>query len=328
MQEREMRGVELQLNDYDAHYRRQLTEQHELVRQQRQIAQQLQHLIPLQLPQHPTAQHPDQRSELDHGLETDTYEFGGEWSEGTGDESSDSALAACVLEVGDEIGGHVHTRAFSDALLVNVEVGAAWIHGTLSDEQVQATWRVYELLLKKVQQLSIASEDGEEQAPSLAQLVDRLVAQDAELSTAVANHTNGRLDFCVHLIEIWTGATADALQLDDFVEIDLIGDDPGPHCIVPDGMERFVDRLAEPIAECIQMNTLVKSIAHQGAAADSREGVVIECDDGRMIKADFVIVTSALGLLKAGELSFTPALPQEKQQAIQRSQMGQHTKEV
>ncbi|GAB9463092.1 Glucan 1,3-beta-glucosidase [Globisporangium polare] len=103
-------------------------------------------------------------------------------------------------------------------------------------------------------------------------------------------------------------------------------DDPGPHCIVPDGMERFVDRLAEPIAECIQMNTLVKSIAHQGAAADSREGVVIECDDGRMIKADFVIVTSALGLLKAGELSFTPALPQETQQAIQRSQMGQYLK--
>lgn len=102
-------------------------------------------------------------------------------------------------------------------------------------------------------------------------------------------------------------------------------DDPGPHCIVPDGMERFVDHLAEPITECIQTNTLVKSITHHGAA-DSEGGVVIECNDGRVINADFVIVTSALGLLKAGELSFSPALPQEKQQAIQRSQMGQYMK--
>lgn len=91
-------------------------------------------------------------------------------------------------------------------------------------------------------------------------------------------------------------------------------------------MERFVDRLAEPIAECIQTNTLVKSITHQGGAIDSQDGVVIECSDGRIIQADFVIVTSALGLLKAGELSFSPALPQEKQQAIQRSQMGQYMK--
>lgn len=179
----------------------------------------------------------------------------------------------CVLEAQSRIGGRVHTRAFSDALPVNVEVGAAWIHGTignpfaelarqfglplkeisarnpwlhpascrnfllfdgacqLSEDQVQTTWRMYELLLDKLQQLAIvASEndeesDGNQQAPSLAQLVDTLVMQDAELRAAVASSANGRarLDFCVHLIEIWMGATADALQLDDFVEIDLIG---------------------------------------------------------------------------------------------------------
>lgn len=187
----------------------------------------------------------------------------------------------CVLEAQSRIGGRVHSRAFSDALPVNVEVGAAWIHGTvgnpfaelackfglglkeiskrnpwlhpescanfllfdcaaqLSEDQVQATWRMYELLLAKLQQLAIASEEeeysgDEEQAPSLAQLVDRLVTQDVELRAAVASNANGRarLDFCVHLIEIWMGATANALQLDDFVEIDLIGYVDGGSCAI------------------------------------------------------------------------------------------------
>jgi monoamine oxidase len=36
----------------------------------------------------------------------------------------------CVLEAQPRVGGRIHTRPFSDELPVQVEAGAAWIHGT------------------------------------------------------------------------------------------------------------------------------------------------------------------------------------------------------
>lgn len=87
-------------------------------------------------------------------------------------------------------------------------------------------------------------------------------------------------------------------------------------------MERLIDSLAEPIRESIQTNWSVKSIAY----GDDTAGVRIESADGRVVNANHVIVTAALGLLKSGELAFSPALPQEKQVAIERSSMGQYMK--
>lgn len=180
-----------------------------------------------------------------------------------------------VLEAQPRVGGRVHTRPFSAALPVNVEVGAAWVHGThgsviaqlaetlgvplkevsarnpwlhpeacpgfllfdgarqLEDEQVQRTWRMYALLLERLQKLATAAHDEEEkseESKSLAQLVEMLVGEHGEddgdeLREMVHSSADGRarVNLCVRLIEIWMGATADALQLDDFVETDLIG---------------------------------------------------------------------------------------------------------
>lgn len=177
----------------------------------------------------------------------------------------------CVLEAQTRVGGRVQTCAFSDSLAVNVEVGAAWIHGTrgnafaelarehkialkeisarnpwlhpescdrfvlldgnsqLHDAGVQATWRMYALLLQELQRLATTTDEnvrGPAREQSLAQLVDMLVEQEGSpLRAVVERLASGRagVDFCVRLIEIWMGATADALQLDDFVETDLIG---------------------------------------------------------------------------------------------------------
>jgi prepilin-type processing-associated H-X9-DG protein len=41
-----------------------------------------------------------------------------------------AANEVCVLEAQPRIGGRIQTQPFSDSLPVNVEVGAAWIHGT------------------------------------------------------------------------------------------------------------------------------------------------------------------------------------------------------
>lgn len=92
-------------------------------------------------------------------------------------------------------------------------------------------------------------------------------------------------------------------------------------------MERFVDALAEPVRAAIQTNACVTSITYSDENdARATAGVTLECSDGRTIHADYVIVTAALGLLKARKLAFSPALPPSKQVAIDRSSMGQYMK--
>lgn len=87
-------------------------------------------------------------------------------------------------------------------------------------------------------------------------------------------------------------------------------------------MERLIDGLAEPLQDAIQTDWRVQSVAY----GDDVDGVRLESDDGRVVHADAVIITAALGLLKTGELAFSPALPVAKQATIARSAMGQYMK--
>ncbi|KAH7484454.1 hypothetical protein KRP22_005622 [Phytophthora ramorum] len=270
----------------------------------------------------------------------------------------------CVLEAQSRIGGRVQTQPFSDSLPVSVEVGAAWIHGTdgnpfsdmarkfgiafkevsprnpwlhpgacknflifngceqLPQEQVDETWKWQDLLMEKLQALANSPNAADHQEKALSTIVDHLVTSDGELREAMkAPNARARLDVCLKLIEVWMGVNDDEVQLDDFAQTELIGDDPGAHCIVPAGMERFIDHLAEPAKDSIYTDVCVTSINYEGA-----EGVIIECNDGRHIIAEHVIVTSSLGFLKSGKLHFQPELPAAKLGAINRSKMGQYMK--
>ncbi|KAE9015841.1 hypothetical protein PF005_g1480 [Phytophthora fragariae] len=275
-----------------------------------------------------------------------------------------AASGVCVLEAQSRIGGRVQTQPFSDTLPVNVEVGAAWIHGTdgnpfsdlarkfgiafkevaprnpwlhpgscknflffngreqLPQDQVDETWQWQDLLMHKLQALATSPNAADHQEKALSAIVDHLVDSDGEFREAMKQpNARARLDVCLKLIEVWMGVNDDEVQLDDFAEIELIGDNAGAHCIVPAGMERFIDNLAEPVKGSIHTDVCVTSINYEGA-----DGVVIECSDGRCVKADHVIVTSSLGFLKTGRLHFQPELPASKLGAIQRSKMGQYMK--
>ncbi|ETN21232.1 hypothetical protein PPTG_01485 [Phytophthora nicotianae INRA-310] len=275
-----------------------------------------------------------------------------------------AASDVCVLEAQSRIGGRIRTQPFSDSLPVNVEVGAAWIHGTegnpftdmakkfgivfkevaprnpwlhpgacknflffdgdkqLPQEQVDETWQWQDLLMHKLQDLATSPNAVDHQDKALSAIVDHLVASDEELGEAMkAPNARARLDMCLKLIEVWMGVNDDEVQLDDFTDIELIGDDAGAHCIVPAGMEHFIDHLAEPVKESIHTNVVVTSINYE-----DKDGVVIECSDGRRVSADHVVVTSSLGFLKSGKLHFQPELPAAKLGAIERSKMGQYMK--
>ncbi|KAE9138285.1 hypothetical protein PF005_g1479 [Phytophthora fragariae] len=270
----------------------------------------------------------------------------------------------CVLEAQTRIGGRVQTKSFSDSLPVNVEVGAAWIHGTegnpfaalakqfgisfkeisprnpwlhpgscsnfllfdgsrqLSNQQTAETWAWQDLLMRKLQQLARSDHGHEHRDKTLSAVVEHLLDSDRELLEVMGGvKARAKIELFLRLMEAWFGLTVEDLNLDVFVETDLMGDDPGAHCIVPAGMERFIDHLAEPLQDVIHTNVSVASINYDGA-----DGVIIECNDGRRVTADRVIVATSLGLLQSGKLHFQPELPAVKTGALKRSKMGQYMK--
>lgn len=68
------------------------------------------------------------------------------------------------------------------------------------------------------------------------------------------------------------------------------------------------------------LNTVVTNISY------SEDGILITNADGGCIAAEYAITTFSLGVLKSGDITFTPALPNLKDTAIQTMRMGIYTK--
>ncbi|XP_057527251.1 lysine-specific histone demethylase 1 homolog 1 [Amaranthus tricolor] len=94
-------------------------------------------------------------------------------------------------------------------------------------------------------------------------------------------------------------------------------DDPyemgGDHCFIPGGNERFIRALAEDLP--IFYNRVVESIRY------GDDGVLVYAG-GQEFRADMVLCTVPLGVLKRGDIEFVPPLPKKKRDAIDRLGFG------
>lgn len=94
-------------------------------------------------------------------------------------------------------------------------------------------------------------------------------------------------------------------------------DDPyemgGDHCFIPGGNERFIRALAEDLP--IFYDRMVESIRY------GCDGVLVYAD-GQEFRADMVLCTAPLGVLKTEAIKFVPPLPQRKMDAINRLGFG------
>jgi monoamine oxidase len=94
----------------------------------------------------------------------------------------------------------------------------------------------------------------------------------------------------------------------------------GPHCMVVGGYTQPFTKLSQLLD--VKLNTAVKKIR------DDNTGVTVITADGQALRADAVVVTVPLGVLKAGAIEFTPALPAWKQEAIEKLGFGDLNKLV
>lgn len=94
----------------------------------------------------------------------------------------------------------------------------------------------------------------------------------------------------------------------------------GKHTMVIGGFQNVPLGLAiAPSRLDIRKDTAVKRISYD---PEGMLGARVECEDGSVIEADYVVSTIPLGVLKYGSVEFQPPLPKEKAEAIGRLGFG------
>lgn len=247
-------------------------------------------------------------------------------------ELQQNGFQVTVLEGRDRIGG----RIYSDRTLgFPVDLGASWIHGItdnpignlarewniaikptdfdnillygsngqlISDEDIDSSYEIYEKIIERAEALAENAEKDLSLAAAIQQSLksQTLKPQESQLLQWWLNSE----------LIIDRGADLENLSAWWFDEGESFdGDD----YIFPQGYDQIINGLAKNLA--IQRQQKVMEII------TSNSGVSVTTDRGNFT-ADAAIVTLPLGVLKSGNIKFSPPLPANKQAAINRLSMG------
>lgn len=244
---------------------------------------------------------------------------------------SDAGDGVTLLEARARIGGRIHTsRLWAD---VPADLGASWIHGiagnpvtTLARKagvpfvttDFERTRRygdpalplsdAGEATARAVVDQAITVAEGLETDIPLSEAVRRVLAQRPALGPAE------RAQLAFHLAADYEqdyGGSIAALSARSIAADASFG---GPDAIFPQGYDALCSWLARGLD--IRRNAPVRALDRSG------KGVRVTLADGSIVVADKVILTVPLGVLKAGGIAFTPALPPDHDAAIAKLGMG------
>ena len=230
-----------------------------------------------------------------------------------------------VLEAQEKAGGRVRTNR---SLGISFDEGASWIHGAgrknpITDLAEAAGATTFETNDEVV---SVYDTDGtqydsdytDDQEKEFNRIFNNLSGSTGESfgDKFYADNSQYAGDrFWTYMLSAYTefdtGADIYQLSSQDFDNDESFR---GSEALITNGYDVIVDYLAEGID--IRLNTRIDSIDY------SSNEVLITSDIGEMFTADHVIVAVPLGVLKAESITFTPALPSAKLDAISALQMG------
>jgi monoamine oxidase len=244
----------------------------------------------------------------------------------------ENGVNALVLEGRNRIGGRIWT---DNALGAKLDLGAAWIHGInqnpiklLADKNNIVTLKTdFEALsLYDSNGQALASAQSEEIMTTYRKVRNfmRQEKQDADETRSLESaYQKALAEFApsgVTLrgvnwnvssnIEMSLAANLSELSLRFWDEDEEFG---GDEVVFPGGYNQIVEKLAEGID--LKLSHTVSKIEYD------QLGVKVVTDKGEF-RANQILVTLPLGVLKKGAVEFSPALPPEKQAAIQRLKMG------
>ena len=241
---------------------------------------------------------------------------------------ADAGAEVVVLEARARIGGRLYTDWSMGAPF---EVGAGWIHGPADANPAKQLADAVgaEYAVTDDENLVVFDANGEEIAEhTLSALNTRWANALARLDNELESFDNRSLyDVLKHKLddpefewamsaytEFSKGGPIEDLSAvlhDDDKVFDM------PDVVVTSGYDALLAPLAKGLD--IRLSHLVTDIAH------SSDGVTVSTDNGNF-DADYVVCSLPLGILKAGSVTFSPALPKDDQENIADIGFGSVTK--
>lgn len=238
-----------------------------------------------------------------------------------------------IIEARERIGGRVWTdRTLND---IPLDMGASWIHGIRGNPITDLAKQLGDpRLTTDYENIVVYTADGdeidedtlEEYAEIFTELLETIADEAEDLDTDVSlgsalrawaddeeldDEEIAALNFVVNsVIEHEYAADVNKLSVWNWNASDGFG---GDDVLLPMGYQRLANALALTLP--ISTGEVVQSITLDG-------NEVIVQTNKNTLRADRVIVTVPLGVLKAGHINFIPPLPSRKQTAIDRLHMG------
>lgn len=246
---------------------------------------------------------------------------------------SDEGYDVVILEARDRVGGRIWTER---SLGVPLDMGASWIQGA-KDNPIADLARKFDIktVVSNLEDIRFYRQDGaavteaeqknlEETIQAFSKyLAEQQEERDSDIS--VAQVMEGFLKqkhftpeearafrTATTLTFEWDyGASVEELSLLQFGQDEALS---GEDLFFPKGYDQIPKRLAEGLPVLYQQT--VNSIAYDD------NGVLIRTLEGKEYRTDHAIITLPLGILKKGNVTFSPPLPPWKQQAINNLGMG------
>lgn len=225
-----------------------------------------------------------------------------------------------ILEAADRVGGRAHTE--SQSFGQPVDIGCSWISGANNNiftgygkragftlvDHTSAGSTLFDLDAKPASDAEWAAYDRAWGAVDRALSRAGQAGKDVAASTVVPDMPYSAT------VQSWIGAMDYGVDFEDLSTADYwnSGSDQ-PSFIVKEGLGVIVATLAVDLP--IRLSTPVTAIDYSGP------GVRVETANGTLA-AKACLVTVSTGVLAAGSIRFTPALPVTKQQAIADIPMG------
>lgn len=250
----------------------------------------------------------------------------------------DEGLAVTVVEARDRVGGRVHSarNPRGDAF----DLGASWIHGVKGnpiaalardlDIPTVTSGRVNALFDARGRRLDTAAVQARmgaalEAARSAAAGPGRSVADVVRLAGVdeALSPRDRRLFRWYLTAELEHEFAGDVAEL-SAAHFDAENEPRGEEVVFPTGYDRVAHALAAGLD--VRLRTIVTHVdwGTGPATPDGRVRVHVRDASGAtsVLEADHAVVTLPLGVLKAGAVTFSPALPAGHRAAIERLGMG------
>lgn len=159
------------------------------------------------------------------------------------------------------------------------------------------------------------------QYPTLGQIMDEGIRQyqnvldlrPRDLRLLNWHHAN---------LEYANAASVNQLSLSGWDQ-DIGNEFEGQHTEIIGGYQQVPRGLWQcPTKLDVRFRSVLKSVAYKMDGKEPGKAVKVECTNGEVFEADQIVLTTPLGVLKSGSITFQPPLPDWKQGVIERMGFG------